>query len=210
MSARMRSLSGGSAAIVSALLECDVPLVVDADGLNCLARLTDGDLPKFPEAIRRDAPLVLTPHRGELGRLVGRPGASAPSSLIDQLAAAREIVWSDGGSELVVVAKGTATGCVSVEKAVLPKPGPAALATAGSGDVLAGMMASALAQRGGEDEDLALLAAYVCEVHAYAGSLAVERLGSRAVMAGDVIDVIGIASDAVDEHVAYGEGPLGE
>ena len=42
------------------------------------------------------------------------------------------------------------------------------------------------------------------------GSLAVERLGSRAVMAGDVIDVIGIASDAVDEHVAYGEGPLGE
>ena len=35
------------------------------------------------------------------------------------------------------------------------------------------------------------------------GSLAVERLGSRAVMAGDVIDVIGIASDAVDEHVAY-------
>lgn len=203
-------VSGGSAAIVSALLECDVPLVVDADGLNCLARLTDGDLPKFPEAIRRDAPLVLTPHRGELGRLVGRPGASAPSSLIDQLAAAREIVWSDGGSELVVVAKGTATGCVSVEKAVLPKPGPAALATAGSGDVLAGMMASALAQRGGEDEDLALLAAYVCEVHAYAGSLAVERLGSRAVLAGDVIDVIGIASDAVDEHVAYGEGPLGE
>ena len=42
------------------------------------------------------------------------------------------------------------------------------------------------------------------------GSLAVERLGSRAVMAGDVIDVIGIASDAVDEHVAYGEGPAGE
>ena len=105
----------------------------------------------------------------------------------------------------MVVSKGTATACVSVEKAVLPKPGPAALATAGSGDVLAGMMASALAQHRGEDVDLALLAAYVCEVHAYAGSLAAERVGTRAVMAGDVIDVIGIASDAVDEHVAYPE-----
>lgn len=203
-------VSGGTAAIVSALLECDVPLVVDADGLNCLARLTNGALPSLPEVIRRDAPLVLTPHRGELGRLVGRRGGAAPSSLVEQLAAAREIVWADGGSELVVVSKGTATACVSVEKAVLPKPGPASLATAGSGDVLAGMMASALAQRHGEDVDLALLAAYVCEVHAYAGSLAAERVGSRAVMAGDVIDVIGIASDAVDEHVAYPEDPSGE
>ena len=203
-------VSGGSSAVVSTLLECDVPLVVDADGLNCLARLTNGGLPDLPEFIRRSAPLVLTPHRGELGRLVGRLGGAAPSSLVEQLAAAREIVWSDGGSELVVVSKGTATACVSVEKAVLPKPGPAALATAGSGDVLAGMMASALAQRRGEDADLALLAAYVCEVHAYAGSLAAERMGTRAVMAGDVIDVIGIASDAVDEHVAYPEGPSEE
>lgn len=42
-------------------------------------------------------------------------------------------------------------------------------------------------------------------MHAYAGSLATGRVGSRAVMAGDVIDVIGIAADAVDEHVAYPE-----
>ena len=196
-------VGGGPSAIVSTLLAADVPLVIDADGLNCLARLTSGGLQSFPEIIRRDAPLVLTPHRGELGRLVGRSAGTAPTSLVEQLAAAREIVWSDGGSGLVVVTKGTATGCVSVEKAVLPKPGPAALATAGSGDVLAGMMVSAFAQRRDEDVDLTLLAAYVCEVHAYAGSLAVERVGSRAVMAGDVIDVIGIASDAVDEHVAY-------
>ena len=200
-------VSAGSCSVVSALLETDVPLVVDADGLNCLARVTSGSLPSYPEIIRRSSPLVLTPHRGELGRLVGRAGAAAPSSLVEQLAFAREIVWADGGSELAVVSKGTATACVSVEKAVLPKPGPAALATAGSGDVLAGMMASALAQRAreGAEVDLALLAAYVCEVHAYAGSLATGRVGSRAVMAGDVIDVIGIAADAVDEHVAYPE-----
>ena len=197
-------VGGGSSAVVSALLATSAPLVVDADGLNCIARLTNGGLPKFPEVIRRDAPLVLTPHRGELARLVGR--GDCLSSLSDQLDAAREIVWSDGGSELAVVAKGTATACVSVERAVLPKPGPAALATAGSGDVLAGMMASVLAQHAGEDVDLALLAAYVCEVHAYAGTLAAGRMGSRAVMAGDVIDVIGIAADAVDEHVAFPDG----
>ena len=95
---------------------------------------------------------------------------------------------------------------VSAEKAVLPKPGPAALATAGSGDVLAGMMASALAQRAGEDVDLALLAAYVCEIHGYAGSLAAERVGSHAVMACDLIDVVGLASDAVEEHASYPDG----
>ena len=195
-------VGGGGASIVSALLATEVPLVIDADGLNCLARLTNGRLPDFPEATRRSAPLVLTPHRKELGRLVGRAD-DPPASLVGQLEAARQIVWADGGSELVVVTKGTATGCVSVEQAVLPKPGPAALATAGSGDVLAGMMASALAQRGGEATDLTMLAAYVCEVHGYAGSLAAERVGSRAVMASDLIDVIGLSVDAVEEHVTY-------
>ena len=198
-------VSGGTSSIVSALLGIDVPLVIDADGLNCLSRLTNGALPDFPEITRRRAPLVLTPHRAELGRLVGQ-ASNPPDSLVGQLDAARKIIWADGGSELVVVATGCATGCVSVEQAVLPKPGPAALATAGSGDVLAGMMASALAQRAGEDVDLALLAAYVCEIHGYAGSLAAERVGSHAVMACDLIDVVGLASDAVEEHASYPDG----
>ena len=69
------------------------------------------------------------------------------------------------------------------------------------------MMASALAQRAreGAELDLALLAAYVCEIHAYAGTLAAERRGSRGVMATDVIDVVGLASDALEEHVAFPE-----
>ena len=96
---------------------------------------------------------------------------------------------------------------MGVERAVLPKPGPASLATAGSGDVLSGMMAASLAAHLGEDVDLALLAAYACEVHGYAGSLAAERVGSRAVMATDLLDVIGLAADAVDEHAAFPEGP---
>lgn len=194
-------VSGGTVAVVSALLRSEAPLVIDADGLNCLSRLTEGRLFDFPELTRRDAPLILTPHRGELGRLTGR-AETPPTSLSEQLECARQIVWSDGGSEIVVASKGSATGCVSVDQAVLPKPGPAALATAGSGDVLSGMMASYLAQVGGQSENLPLMAALVCEIHGYAGTVAAERLGSRGVMACDLIDSIGLAADAIEERAA--------
>ena len=194
-------VTGGTVGVVSSLLGCDVPLVIDADGLNCLARLTTGHLDDFPELLRRAKPLVLTPHRRELGRLVGLTDAP-PDSLTSALEAARRIVWSDGGSEIVVVAKGTATACVGVEIALLPKPGPAALATAGSGDVLAGVTVAQLS-RCADAESLPVLTALACEIHGYAGSLAQERFGSRGVMAADIIDVIGLASDAVEEHAAY-------
>lgn len=194
-------VSSGTVAVVSALLRSEAPLVIDADGLNCLSRLTEGRLFDFPELTRRDAPLILTPHRGELGRLTGR-AEMPPTSLSEQLECARQIVWSDGGSEIVVASKGSATGCVSVDQAVLPKPGPAALATAGSGDVLSGMMASYLAQVGGQSENLPLMAALVCEIHGYAGTVAAERLGSRGVMACDLIDSIGLAADAIEERAA--------
>lgn len=195
-------VSGGATAVVSALLSQPVPLVIDADGLNCIARLTSSALPDFPEILRRNAPLVLTPHRRELGRLVGRSD-NPPNSLVEQLEEARKIVWSEGGSELCVVAKGTATACVGVEQAVLPKPGPAALATAGSGDVLAGVITSALAQVDGHVESLPLLTALACEVHGYAASLAVEHYGSRGVMATDVIENLGVALDAIVEHASF-------
>lgn len=193
------TVSSDTVNLVSTLLGTEVPLVIDADGLNCLARLTSNRLDEYPEVIRRDAPLVLTPHRKELGRLVGSMEHS-PASLVDQLEQARRIVWADGGSELVVVAKGSATACVGVEGALLPKPGPLALATAGSGDVLGGIVASLVAQCGGQTDDLALRAALACEIHGYAGAIAAERMGSRGVMATDVIECIGLATDVLDEH----------
>lgn len=195
-------VTSGSVSVVSGLLTADVPLVVDADGLNCLARLTSNRLFDFPELLRREQPLVLTPHRRELARLVDSVD-NPPASLADQLEAARKIIWSEGGSELCIVTKGTATGCVGVDQAVLPKPGPASLATAGSGDVLAGLIASQLAQKAGKVDDLPMLCALACEIHGYAGSLAAERFGSRGVMAGDVIDALGLATDTVEEHAAY-------
>ena len=202
-------VTSGTVSAVSALLSADMPLVVDADGLNCISRLTSGALPEFPELLRRTAPLVLTPHRRELGRLVGNDD-TPPDSLASQLEIARRIIWADGGSELTIVTKGTATGCVGVEQAILPKPGPAALATAGSGDVLAGMIASLLAQTAGKFDDYPLLCALACEIHGYAGSIAAERYGSRGVMATDVIDAIGLASDAVEERVSFPDADAAE
>ncbi len=195
-------VNAATVSVVSRLLETEVPLVIDADGLNCLARLTSGKLDDFPELLRRKDPLVLTPHRGELGRLVGLAD-TPPDSLTSQMEAARRIVWADGGSELCVVAKGSATACVSTEMALLPKPGPAALATAGSGDVLGGIIAGMMAGSHIGTDGLTLLTALACEVHGQAGAIASERYGSRGVMAGDIIDTIGLAQDAIERQVSY-------
>lgn len=194
-------VSSGSVSVVSNLLTADVPLVIDADGLNCLTRLTSGSLDSFPELLRRRKPLVLTPHRSELGRLVGL--STAPESLTAAMEAARRIVWAQGGSEVCVVAKGSATACVSVEAAVLPKPGPACLATAGSGDVLSGIMGTYLARGEVDNDDLAILCSMACELHGVAGELAQGQVGSQAVMAHDLVEVLGRAQDQLDEEILF-------
>ena len=191
---------GGSkalAGLVSTLIDIDVPLVIDADGLNALAVLANHRLDEFPEVVRRTAPIVITPHRKELGRLVGRRN-QPPTSLAEQIEDARRIAWASGGSELCILAKGSASACVGVERGILPEPGPACLATAGSGDVLAGIVASLLAQTAGQVSDIPLLAGLACEIHGTAARIAAERFGSRGVMAGDLIDAIGLAADAFE------------
>ena len=196
-------VNASTMSVITGLLQCDVPLVLDADALNCIARLTSGRLDGFPELIRRTNPLVLTPHRGELGRLVGMAD-NPPDSLTRALEAARRIVWAEGGSEVCVVAKGTATACVGVDIALLPKPGPAALATAGSGDVLSGIMGATLARSAGmvENENLPLLCSLACEIHGYAATIATRDFGTRGVMAGDVADAVGLAVDMIEEQAS--------
>ena len=96
---------------------------------------------------------------------------------------------------------------MGVEVALLPKPGPASLATAGSGDVLSGVMGASLARRRGAGEEgeeaLPLVCAMACEVHGEAARLASKRYGSRGVMAGDVIEELGLATDAVEERASF-------
>jgi NAD(P)H-hydrate epimerase len=149
-----------------------VPLVIDADGLNALA----GRL----ESLRsRTAPTVLTPHAGELARLLETDSASIGAR---RLACAREAAERSGA---IVVLKGddsivaSPDGRFGVNGVSSP-----ALATAGTGDVLTGIAAALLARF---DDPFAATCAAV-HAHSRAGRVAGERVGAvESVIAGDVI-----------------------
>jgi hydroxyethylthiazole kinase-like uncharacterized protein yjeF len=133
------------------VLATSLPVVLDADAITLLV---DG---KHAEDLRRDAPVVLTPHDGEFKRLAGEaPGA-------DRAAAACKLAaWTNA----VILLKGDRTIVATPAGEVWANPtGSPALATAGSGDVLAGLLASLLAG-GLPPERAAVAAAYV---HGLAG-----------------------------------------
>lgn len=121
-------------ALVRRLVESiDRPLVLDADGLNAVAGALDG-------LRTRDAPLVLTPHPGEAGRLLG---CSASDVNSDRLGAARRLAERTSG---VVILKGARTVIASPDgRALITPTGGPALASGGTGDVLTGLVAALLA-----------------------------------------------------------------
>ncbi|HKH64421.1 MAG TPA: NAD(P)H-hydrate dehydratase [Solirubrobacterales bacterium] len=159
----------------------EAPLVLDADGLNAFAgRLTD--------LAGRDAPTVLTPHAGELGRLL-----ECGSEMVNahRLATAREAAKA---AEAIVVLKGEDTIVTDGSRTAVNAISAPALATAGSGDVLSGMTAAFLSRF--DDPFVAACAAVVG--HARAGLDAAARVGAaESVIATDVIDSIaaGIRAD---------------
>jgi len=150
------------------------PLVIDADGLNAFA----GRL----EAIGgRSAATILTPHAGELGRLLGRDSAEVDAH---RLAAAREAAVAAGA---VVVLKGDDTIVADGERVAVNAVSAPALATAGTGDVLSGLTAALLAR--GLEPFAAACAAVLA--HARAGREAARRIGAaESVIATDVIAAI--------------------
>jgi ADP-dependent NAD(P)H-hydrate dehydratase / NAD(P)H-hydrate epimerase len=152
----------------------EAPLVVDADGLNAFA----GSLAYLAS---REAPTVLTPHAGELGRLLKRGSAEIGEH---RLAAATEAASRSGA---VVVLKGDDTIVTDGERIAINAVAAPALATAGSGDVLSGMTAALLA-RGLEPFEAACAAVLA---HARAGQEAARRIGlAESVIATDVIAAI--------------------
>jgi hydroxyethylthiazole kinase-like uncharacterized protein yjeF len=148
------------------------PLLVDADGLNAHA----GRL----ELLRqREAATVLTPHEGELARLLELDPEDVKRR---RLACAREAAEQSGA---VVLLKGDDTIVAAPGGPVAINPGGTpALATAGTGDVLSGLIGALLAKGLGPVEAAALGAL----AHVLAGRAAAERFGADHVMAGDVID----------------------
>ncbi|HJG37998.1 NAD(P)H-hydrate dehydratase [Enorma phocaeensis] len=194
--------AAGCLDVVNGLMALDVPLILDADALNCLSKVAIGGIDQTPELYRREAPLVLTPHYRELGRLVDDAGVIDLGTAID---AAQRILWAGGSSDMVIVAKGPTTAIVGVEKVLLPQAGPAALATAGSGDVLAGILAGSVALTARElDDPWELLCAYAVNVHSYTGFAAAAQLGDRSVIATDLIDFIGPAMQLITDEALEG------
>jgi len=170
----------GCAADVSALLDkvlkgSSVPVVIDADGLNCLA----GKVEKLKKA---KCALVLTPHPGEMARLLGRSVADIQK---DRMGVAGTLAEKTGA---VVVLKGAATVIASPDgQAYINPTGSPALATAGTGDVLSGMIGGLIAQ------GLDAMSASVAAV--YAHGLASDRWkdansGEAGMMATDLLGAI--------------------
>lgn len=197
--------ASGCVQVVSELLHAHVPLVLDADALNCLTKLCPGSLDDFPELYRREDPLVLTPHYRELSRLLA--GDAVPH-LAAAVEGAQRLAWASGSSDTVVVAKGPTTAVVGVEKTLIPPAGPTALATAGSGDVLAGVAAGLIATSRESGLPWELLLAYAVGVHSMAGHVAVEEFGERSVMATDLPDCVGEAYRRLEVEALEDSGVL--
>lgn len=197
------TVTAGGMQLVTELLRTDVPLVLDADALNCMSRLAIGGIEETPEVYRREAPLILTPHNKELSRLVGDEPVDDLGSAIE---VAQKLVWAAGSDNLVVIAKGPSTAIVGVEKVLLPMSGPASLATAGSGDVLAGVVAANIAVSHGDIDCWELLCSYAVAVHSYAGHAAAALMGERSVIATDLIDVLGEAMNLTEREALRDAG----
>ena len=152
----------------------EAPLVVDADGLNAHA----GRLELFAG---RDAPTVLTPHEAELGRLLEIDSGEVKAHRLARVREAAE------RSSAVVLLKGddTIVALPGGEVAVSPGGSPA-LATAGTGDVLSGLIGTLLA-KGLDAFESACLGTVS---HVLAAEAAAERAGVDHVIAGDVIDAL--------------------
>ena len=156
------------------------PLLIDADGLNAHA----GRLDLIAE---RAAPTVLTPHAGELGRLLERESSAIGAH---RLSAAREAAQKSGA---IVVLKGDDTIVAQGDRIAVSAGGAPGLATAGTGDVLSGTIGALLA-RGVEP-----FVAACAGVHAHqrAGRFAAERIGAaESVIATDVIGALPAALEA--------------
>jgi NAD(P)H-hydrate epimerase len=155
------------------------PMVLDADALNSLA--------PWAEEFRGSAelPLIITPHPGEMARLVGK---SIPEVVRNRAEIAREFATTHG---VIVVLKGSRTCIASPDGEVYVNPtGNAGMATGGTGDVLTGIIAGLLAQKA--DDPLVATTASVY-LHGLAGDIAASRKGIRAMVASDIVAHLGDA-----------------
>ena len=180
----------------SVVSERVTPVVIDADGLNCLA--------PWPKTIggSQDYPLILTPHQGEMLRLLG---TADKSTLLDRMAAARAFAKAH---HLILVLKGSRSIVAAPDGRVFVNPtGNAGLGTAGAGDTLTGVITGFLAQAYatlGHNADALSATIAALYVGGVAGDLAADELGMRTMLASDIQSHLSAAIRALD---ADGERP---
>ncbi|HLN21897.1 MAG TPA: NAD(P)H-hydrate dehydratase [Bacteroidales bacterium] len=159
--------------------DCSLPLVIDADGINIIAS-DKSLLSKLP------ARTVLTPHPGEFDRLAGK-SENGYLRLMKQVELSKS-------HNIIIVLKGAYTS-VSLPsgKVFFNSTGNPGMATAGSGDVLTGIILSLLGQRY-SSEDAALLGVFI---HGLAGDIAASEISEESMMASDIINYMGKAFNKI-------------
>ncbi|MDQ1332200.1 MAG: ADP-dependent NAD(P)H-hydrate dehydratase / NAD(P)H-hydrate epimerase [Bacteroidota bacterium] len=169
-------------ALYDLLLKCKKPLVIDADGLNIIS-----ENKKWLEAI--PAGTVLTPHPKEFERLAGKSS--------DSFSRLKNQTEFSARFNCIVVLKGAHTCITAPDGRVwFNNTGNPGMATAGSGDVLTGMILSLLA-RGYEPLNAALTGVYL---HGLAGDVAAGRSDQESLIASDIIREIGAAYNKIREN----------
>ncbi len=156
------------------LREIEKPIVLDADGINAL----EGGLDPLRE---RKARTVITPHPGEMARLMGKDVGSIQSNREDMAKGLAEVAG------VVVCLKGHRTVVANpLGMTFVNETGNSGMATGGVGDVLTGMIASFIGQ-GIDDYSSAVLGVHL---HGLAGDIAAEKKGPFSMVASDVLDFL--------------------
>ncbi len=178
-----------AAAVRAIVAESEVPVVLDADGLNAFAG-------RASELSGESRPLILTPHPGEMARLLGAPDSPAvtPAQVQrDRLELARGFSRAHACH---LVLKGRRTIIADPDgEAWINLTGNPGMATGGTGDALTGVIAGLLAQ-GLSALEACALGVYV---HGLAGDLAAADLGETSLIAGDVIDYLAEAFQHLED-----------
>jgi NAD(P)H-hydrate epimerase len=168
-------------ALISMIHDCQSPMVIDADAINILAnhRPVLNSLPKGS---------ILTPHPKELERLVGHCQSS-----FDRMSKAAELARTAG---VYIVLKGAFTTIITPTSSYFFNPtGNPGMATAGSGDVLTGVILALLAQ-GYSSEEACKLGVFV---HGLAGDFAKRKLGEVSMTSGDIVKYLSSAFNALSK-----------
>lgn len=162
--------------LLLALIKRNIPIVLDADGIELLNEIRD-------QISLEKAKVIITPHYGELARLFRVKSTDVKKDPIYFAKSAAESYQVD------VILKGAATIIVDSDSIKIHSGAESALATAGTGDVLSGILAGLIAQGYSKKEALPL----AVHLHFLAGCSAAEQKTSWSTTAGDVIDNLNVA-----------------